>query len=174
MCRDFSGSPYTSAVPWLRRLVAGHSPRRSGFAPGSVRMGFVVQKVALGQAFLQVLWFSTASVIPPWLFILTYHLGDEQLARCWPQFRDVVSPHRHEQQQQLVYILVRRPLFDPQWDWNLSVCHHALVLFSGYGDVFPEVKWPVCEAYNLPHPVLMLRMHGALCPLSHTCSWHDA
>jgi len=27
------------AVPWLRRLVAGFSPQRPGFAPGSVDMG---------------------------------------------------------------------------------------------------------------------------------------
>ena len=29
-------------VPWLRRLVAGLSPRRTGFDPGSVHVGFVV------------------------------------------------------------------------------------------------------------------------------------
>jgi hypothetical protein len=38
-------------VPWLRRLVAGLSPRRSGFDPGSVHLGFLVDKVALGQVF---------------------------------------------------------------------------------------------------------------------------
>jgi hypothetical protein len=27
----------------------------------------------------------------------SYHLEDEQQARCWQQFRDMVSPHRHEQ-----------------------------------------------------------------------------
>jgi hypothetical protein len=38
------------------------------------------------------------SVIPPWLPILIYHLGDEQQA-CWcPQFRETASPRRHEQQ----------------------------------------------------------------------------
>jgi hypothetical protein len=35
------------AVPWLRQLVAG-LPSRS---PGSVHVGFVVDKVALGQVF---------------------------------------------------------------------------------------------------------------------------
>jgi hypothetical protein len=33
------------AVPWLKRLVAGLSPRRPGFAPGSIHVGFVVDKV---------------------------------------------------------------------------------------------------------------------------------
>jgi hypothetical protein len=37
------------AVTWLKRLVASLSPRRSGFDPGSVHVGFVVDKVALGQ-----------------------------------------------------------------------------------------------------------------------------
>jgi hypothetical protein len=36
------------AVPWLRWLVTGLSPRRPGFVPGSVRVGFVVDKVAQG------------------------------------------------------------------------------------------------------------------------------
>jgi hypothetical protein len=35
-------------VPWLRRLVAGVSPRWSGFAPVSVQMVFMVDKVAVG------------------------------------------------------------------------------------------------------------------------------
>jgi hypothetical protein len=29
--------------------------------------------------------------------MLIYHLGNEQWARWWPQFRDVVSPHRYAQ-----------------------------------------------------------------------------
>jgi hypothetical protein len=41
-------------MPWLRRLVAGLSLQR----PRLVHVGFVVDKVALGQIFLQVLWFS--------------------------------------------------------------------------------------------------------------------
>jgi hypothetical protein len=53
------------AVPCLRRLVAGLSPRRPGFDPGSVNVGFVVDKVALGQVFLRVLRFSPVNFIPP-------------------------------------------------------------------------------------------------------------
>jgi hypothetical protein len=53
------------AVPWLRRLVACLSPRRSGFDSGSVHVGFVVDKVALGQVFLQVLRFFPVNFIPP-------------------------------------------------------------------------------------------------------------
>jgi hypothetical protein len=48
-------------VPWLRRLVAGLSPRRPEFDPGSVHVGFVVDTVALGQ----VLRFSPVNFIPP-------------------------------------------------------------------------------------------------------------
>jgi hypothetical protein len=36
-------------LPWLRRLVTGLEQRRPEFAPGSVRVGFVMGKVALGQ-----------------------------------------------------------------------------------------------------------------------------
>jgi hypothetical protein len=48
---------FLMAVPWLRWLVAGHSPRRSGFAPGSIHVGFMVDKIALRQVFLRVLRF---------------------------------------------------------------------------------------------------------------------
>jgi branched-subunit amino acid transport protein len=41
-------------------------------------VGFVVDKVALGQVFLKVLQFSPAIIIAAWLSILIYHLGDEQ------------------------------------------------------------------------------------------------
>jgi hypothetical protein len=51
------------AVPWLRRLVAGLSARRAGFDPGSVHVGFVVDKVALGQVFPRVLRFFPVSFI---------------------------------------------------------------------------------------------------------------
>jgi hypothetical protein len=39
------------AAPQLKRLVAGFSPRLPGFKPGSSHVGFVVEKVALGQVF---------------------------------------------------------------------------------------------------------------------------
>ena len=58
------------AVPWLRRLVAGLPPQRPGFDPGSVHVGFVVDKVALGQVFPRVLRFSPVSFIPPVLHYL--------------------------------------------------------------------------------------------------------
>jgi hypothetical protein len=38
-------------VPWLRRLVAGLSPRRPGFAPGSVHVRFAADRVAQRQVF---------------------------------------------------------------------------------------------------------------------------
>jgi hypothetical protein len=39
--------PLIWAVPWLRRLVAGLPPLSPVFDPGSVHVGFVVDKVAL-------------------------------------------------------------------------------------------------------------------------------
>jgi hypothetical protein len=82
------------AVPWLKRLVAGLSPRKAGFGFWSVHVGFVVDKVALGQVFLRVLWFSPVNISFRQGSILIYHLGEEQYVRWWPQFRDIVSPHR--------------------------------------------------------------------------------
>jgi small ligand-binding sensory domain FIST len=51
------------AAPWLRQLVAGLSPRNPMLAPGSIHVGFVVDKVALGQVFLRVLRFSLLNII---------------------------------------------------------------------------------------------------------------
>ena len=45
----------TQAVPWLRLSIAGLSPRRPGFYPGLVHVGFVVDKVAVGQVSLREL-----------------------------------------------------------------------------------------------------------------------
>jgi hypothetical protein len=75
------------AVLWLRRLVAGLSPLRPRFAPGSIHVGFVVDKVALGQVFLPVLRFSPTNIISP---LLHTHLSprhevcdsSDQAAQC--------------------------------------------------------------------------------------------
>jgi hypothetical protein len=47
----------SSAVPWLRQLDAGLSLRRPGFALGLFHLGFVMDKVALGQVLLRVFRF---------------------------------------------------------------------------------------------------------------------
>jgi hypothetical protein len=76
-----TSNPKSRAVRWLRCLVAGLSPRSSGFVPGSIHVGFVVDKVAQGQFFLQVLWFSPVNIIPPSFSIVIYHLGNEKYFR---------------------------------------------------------------------------------------------
>jgi hypothetical protein len=53
----------SGAVPWLRRLAAGLPPRKPGFDPGPVHVGFVVDKVSLGQVFPRVLRFSAVNFI---------------------------------------------------------------------------------------------------------------
>jgi hypothetical protein len=50
------------AVPWLRRLVAGLSLRRPGFDPGSVHVGFVVDKVAGEKFFFEYFGFPRCSI----------------------------------------------------------------------------------------------------------------
>jgi hypothetical protein len=57
------------AMPWLRRVVTGVSLKR----PGSVHVGFVAVKVALGQVFLEVLHFPLSTSVHhghPYLYII--------------------------------------------------------------------------------------------------------
>jgi hypothetical protein len=46
---DFFQYQHCMAVPWL---VTDFSPRRPGFTPRAIHVGFVVEKVALEQGFL--------------------------------------------------------------------------------------------------------------------------
>ena len=52
-------------MPWLRRLVAGVSPRRRFFDPGLVRERFVVDRVAFRQVSLPAFLFCPISIISP-------------------------------------------------------------------------------------------------------------
>jgi hypothetical protein len=66
------------AVPWFRRLVAGLSLQIPGFVPGSVHVGFVVDRVVLGQIFLpSSLVFPCQCHSPVALHSHICHLGDE-------------------------------------------------------------------------------------------------
>jgi hypothetical protein len=62
----------------LRLLVADLSLLRLGFVPGLGLIGFVVDKMPVGQTILRVLRSFPVNIIPPWLSILIYHLGHEQ------------------------------------------------------------------------------------------------
>jgi hypothetical protein len=70
-----------NAVPWLRGLVPDVLPQRPGFNPGSVLVGFVVDKVALVQVFLRVLRFSPVSFIPRVLYYTEERKKANQLNR---------------------------------------------------------------------------------------------
>jgi hypothetical protein len=59
--------PYPGAVPWLRRLVTGLSPRSPRFELTSVRWKFEVGELALAQVFGRVLRFSHVNMIPTML-----------------------------------------------------------------------------------------------------------
>jgi hypothetical protein len=63
-------------VPWLRRLAAGLPPPTPGFDPGSVHVGFMVDKVALEQVFPRVLRFPPVSFIPS---VLHYQEKDKKI-----------------------------------------------------------------------------------------------
>jgi hypothetical protein len=53
--------------------ICGQSGTGTGFSPSS--SGFPV------------------NIIPPWLSMFMYHLGDKQYGRWWQQFTDIFSPH---------------------------------------------------------------------------------
>jgi hypothetical protein len=65
-----TSKPLTLAVRWLRLLAAALPPRRAGFDPWSVHVGFVVDKVVLEQVLRQVIRFSPVNFIPPLLHYL--------------------------------------------------------------------------------------------------------
>jgi hypothetical protein len=69
------------------------------FETGSVHVGFVADKVALGQVSLRVIRGFPSNIIPPRLSTLVYHLEDKHWVRWWLQFRDIVSLHPYEQQE---------------------------------------------------------------------------
>jgi len=94
-------------LPWLRRSVASLSLRRPRFIPRSVRVRFMVDIVTQGQAFLQELWSSRVSIIPPVLYPLFVYmlflpgqnrrsLEASQKIRSLPELRDhLVEKHFH-------------------------------------------------------------------------------
>jgi hypothetical protein len=65
----------SQVVPLLRRIVADLSLLRPRFARRSVHVRLVVDKIALRQVCLWVLWFYPVIIVSPWLSILMYDLG---------------------------------------------------------------------------------------------------
>jgi hypothetical protein len=89
------------AVPWLKRLVTGLSPQRPGFAPGSIHVGFVVDKVALGRFLSEYFGFPCRYIIPPLLHI---HLSPpHEVCDCFDQ-----AAHYHNLSPQLGASLLTR------------------------------------------------------------------
>jgi hypothetical protein len=84
------------AVPQLKRLVAGFPPRRPGFDPRSGYVGFVVDKVALGQVFSEYIGFPCQSSFHQLLHNHHHQLssGAGTISQQWPTYQvDSVSPH---------------------------------------------------------------------------------
>jgi hypothetical protein len=76
------------AAPQLKRLVAGFPPRRPWFDPGSGKVGFVVDKVALGQVFSEYFGFPCQSSFHQLLHNHP-HLSSEAgtIGQKWPQYK---------------------------------------------------------------------------------------
>jgi hypothetical protein len=93
-------------MPWLRWSAARFSPQRPRFMPVSVHVGYVVDKVTLGQVFLH---FGFSLLIP-------YHCGSPySYITLWMNNRHVgsrssdtyaVSPHQHEHHYRNLHLAV--------------------------------------------------------------------
>jgi hypothetical protein len=79
------------------RLITLHqsSPRWPGSVPSSVRVGFVVHKVTLGQVLLPVLGFSSVSIIPPLFHIHSCITRGTNNRPASSRSSARVSPHRN-------------------------------------------------------------------------------
>jgi hypothetical protein len=76
------------------RLVAGFPPRRPGFDPRSGYVGFVVDKVALGQVFSEYFGFPCQSSFHRLLYNHHQSSGAGTIGQEWPTYQvDSVSPH---------------------------------------------------------------------------------
>jgi hypothetical protein len=128
------------AVPCLRQLFAGLSPRRPWFAPWSIHVGFMVDKVVLWRVYLVVLLFSLS---------VSFHRGSSySYSTGWLQFRDIFSPLRRVQHRTL------------WWMWErLSLCFLVAV---ACGFEFVERKSVVCDRLML---LLAIHLPQNLCPL---------
>jgi hypothetical protein len=81
--------------------------------------GFVVDKVALGQVFLlRSLVFTCQYHAIMAFHTYIYHLGDERLACWWPQFRNIISRHEHEQQHSLTTVVTHKNLIFTEMLFN--------------------------------------------------------
>jgi hypothetical protein len=69
--------------------------------------------------------FYPVDIIPAWLSMLIYHLRNEQQARWWPQFRDIVSPIN-----MIIIIVLTVKLYSPsecllslvRWNHAITQC----------------------------------------------------
>jgi hypothetical protein len=82
------------AVPQLRWLFAGFQLWWPGFDPRSGHVGFVVNKVTLGQVSYKYLGFPLHNYHSDCSTLVIYHLRLVHWAKWWPTYQvDSVSPH---------------------------------------------------------------------------------
>jgi hypothetical protein len=79
----------------IRRPVTTETRVRAGVSPFGICNG----ESGTGTVFSVCYSVFLVHIILPWPFMLIYQLRGEQQACSWPQFRDIVSRHRHEHEQ---------------------------------------------------------------------------
>lgn len=84
----------------FEKASVAFSQRKNGFAATEVHVGFLVNKVALGQVFLPVLRLSPVSTIPPLLHIDSYTLwGLDKGFVSGRSFTDMTSIHHNSKKK---------------------------------------------------------------------------
>jgi hypothetical protein len=116
---------------WLRRLVAGLSPRRHGFAPGSAHVAFVVDKVAMVQVFLRVLRFPLS---------LSFHRGCPYSCITWGwTVGPVQAAVQRHNPSTLTWTRTTRRKGVRMWNWRHW---HWLTSMAGFRMVALNNEWP--------------------------------
>jgi hypothetical protein len=99
-----SGTRSTCIITCIERqghhkpMLTAHSSAEARFAPGSVHVGFAVEKLALGQGFPPSLSVSPVNIIPPLLHIHSSRpiiWGVHKGPLAAQVHRDIVTPHRN-------------------------------------------------------------------------------
>jgi hypothetical protein len=132
---------FQAAILWVRRLVAGFSPRRPGFALTVVRVGFMMDVVILAQVSRQVLQFFPCqyhSAAAPYSLEDSGSTSDQSFLGTWfhsiatatKQVRSTSNPHPTTSYLLRSCVRLR---FWRRWEWeSLSYFVDVWSLVGGY------------------------------------------
>jgi hypothetical protein len=178
-------------VSWLRRIVAGLSPPRPGFDPRSVRLRFVVQKVAMWQVSLPVLLFSSVSTIPP---VVRAHsfichrrcvvlATDRDITSLAWEARYVSRTYEASNSRLCYYQLVKKPVMLCEWSCSMrrGQAHVAVHCSSVTGfctatamaSSLTLLKYRRCQRLSCVFCYAVVKLRVASCARSDVLGWKE-